>query len=308
MTLGERIRYCREKRGMTQQQLAEASGIHPVSIRKYETDRMEPQSKQLRRLAEALNISYASLSGTHEIGFQLNTVGDLHSILLALIEAQFFLYQDGKLRFNPLLEQYLVCRDEKSQFHSINSLSIELNTASMLFTDQPPANKNEQSKLDCQILNSMLEVKKMSIGKRIRHFRMLRGMTQKELGVAVGLEADKAANRITQYELDYRRPKDSLLNKIAEALNISPAALTVPYHTDPIDIMHILFLAEEEYGLHVELTDKKVSLHFSQPAIPPMFKNYLACWLNKEKEYQQGKLTREEYEQWKYSFCGETAK
>lgn len=148
----------------------------------------------------------------------------------------------------------------------------------------------------------------MSIGKRIRHFRMLRGMTQKELGVAVGLEADKAANRITQYELDYRRPKDSLLNKIAEALNISPAALTVPYHTDPIDIMHILFLAEEEYGLHVELTDKKVSLHFSQPAIPPMFKNYLACWLNKEKEYQQGKLTREEYEQWKYSFCGETAK
>ena len=308
MTLGERIRYCREKRGMTQQQLAEASGIHPVSIRKYETDRMEPQLKQLRRLAEALNISYVALSGNHEIGFQLNTIGDLHSILLALIEAQFFLYQDGKLRFNPLLEQHLVCRDEKSQLHPIKSLSIELNKALMLFTDQPPVNRNEQSKLDCQMLNSMLEVKKMSLGKRIRHFRMLREMTQKELGVAVGLEADSAANRITQYELDYRSPKDSLLNKMAEALNISPAALTVSYHTDPIDIMHVLFLAEEECGLNVEVTDEKVSFHFSQISIPPIFKNYLACWLKKENEYQQGKLTRDEYEQWKYSFCGKDAK
>lgn len=148
----------------------------------------------------------------------------------------------------------------------------------------------------------------MSIGKRIRHFRMLRGMTQKELGIAVGLEADAAANRITQYELDYRKPKGGLLNKIAEALNISPAALTVPYHTNPIDIMHILFLAEEEFGLHVELTDEKVSFHLSQTSIPPIFKNYLTCWLKKDKEYQQGKLTKSEYEQWKYSFCGEDTK
>ena len=43
MTIGKKIKYLREHRGMTQAELAEATGIHPVSIRKYETDKMTPQ-------------------------------------------------------------------------------------------------------------------------------------------------------------------------------------------------------------------------------------------------------------------------
>lgn len=145
----------------------------------------------------------------------------------------------------------------------------------------------------------------MSIGKHIRYFRILRGLTQKELGIAIGLEADGAANRIAQYELDYRKPKGSLLDKMAETLKISPTALTVSYHTNPVDIMHVLFLAEEVYGLCVELTDEKFSIQFRQSSIPEAFKDYLICWRQKEKAYQQGKITKSDYEQWKYSFGGE---
>ena len=47
MTIGKKIKYLREHRGMTQAELAEATGIHPVSIRKYETDKMTPNANNL---------------------------------------------------------------------------------------------------------------------------------------------------------------------------------------------------------------------------------------------------------------------
>ena len=42
MTIGERIKYCRKRIHMTQNDLAEATGIHPVTIRKYETNKIVP--------------------------------------------------------------------------------------------------------------------------------------------------------------------------------------------------------------------------------------------------------------------------
>lgn len=44
MDIGERIKFCRKHRGMTQDRLAEETGIHPVSIRKYETGKNGSQT------------------------------------------------------------------------------------------------------------------------------------------------------------------------------------------------------------------------------------------------------------------------
>ena len=57
MTIGEKIKYFRIRKGITQARLAELSGIHPVSIRKYETNRMIPGVELLSRIAKALNVS-----------------------------------------------------------------------------------------------------------------------------------------------------------------------------------------------------------------------------------------------------------
>ena len=54
MTIGEKIKYCRKQIGITQDKLAELTGIHPVSIRKYETNKMQPQPPQLEKIAAAL--------------------------------------------------------------------------------------------------------------------------------------------------------------------------------------------------------------------------------------------------------------
>ena len=51
MTIGEKIKYCRKQIGITQDKLAELTGIHPVSIRKYETNKMQPQPPQLEKIA-----------------------------------------------------------------------------------------------------------------------------------------------------------------------------------------------------------------------------------------------------------------
>lgn len=43
----------------------------------------------------------------------------------------------------------------------------------------------------------------MTVGEKIKRIRTFRGMTQKELGLAVSL----TENRIAQYETNYRTPK-----------------------------------------------------------------------------------------------------
>ena len=68
----------------------------------------------------------------------------------------------------------------------------------------------------------------MSPGRRIRHYRMLRGMTQKALGIAAGFSPETADIRIAQYESGVRTPKHALLCTLAEALGVSPSALDIP--------------------------------------------------------------------------------
>ena len=85
MTIGEKIKYCRKQIGITQDKLAELTGIHPVSIRKYETNKMQPQPPQLEKIAAALGVSYNALNGSDTAGLRLETVGDLMSVLMVLI-------------------------------------------------------------------------------------------------------------------------------------------------------------------------------------------------------------------------------
>lgn len=62
MTIGEKIKYLRNLRNLTQNQLAEMTGIHSITIAKYETNKMKPQPAQIKRIANAMSINpYALL-------------------------------------------------------------------------------------------------------------------------------------------------------------------------------------------------------------------------------------------------------
>lgn len=119
MTIGEKIRYYRTRLMMTQGSLAELADIHPVSIRKYETNKMQPQPAQIERIAAALGVSYNALIGIDNAGLRLETVGDLMGVLMILLNANVLQitgergeedlleYDTAKIKFNPMLMPFM---------------------------------------------------------------------------------------------------------------------------------------------------------------------------------------------------------
>ena len=119
MTIGEKIKYCRKQIGITQDKLAEPTGIPPVSVRKYETNKMQPQPPQLEKIAAALGVSYNALNGSDTAGLRLETVGDLMGVLMVLCnsgilritgergEDKLLKDETGSIQFNHILSSYL---------------------------------------------------------------------------------------------------------------------------------------------------------------------------------------------------------
>ena len=118
----------------------------------------------------------------------------------------------------------------------------------------------------------------MAIGERIHFFRLLRGMTQKYLGMALGFPEKSADVRLAQYETGSRTPKADLTAALAQVLDVSPHALSVPDIDSYVGLMHTLFTLEDNYGLKISETDGEVCLKVdvrknSVPGSRP-----LPCW------------------------------
>ena len=132
------------------------------------------------------------------------------------------------------------------------------------------------------------------IGNRIRDFRRKKNMTQKELGLALGFSEATAEVRITQYEKGGRKPRQELVNKMATVLGVHPYALMVPEIHTPIGVLHTLFAMEDAYGLVVNKMSTNTQLN-----------SFLQEWEEKRVLLCQGKITREEYDKWRYNFSKE---
>lgn len=87
----------------------------------------------------------------------------------------------------------------------------------------------------------------MAVGDRIKRVRNFRGMTMKELGMAVGFDEKSADVRVAQYENNSRKPKEELMQKIAAALDVSVAYLEDPTMNDAEGILHALFELDDQY-------------------------------------------------------------
>lgn len=142
----------------------------------------------------------------------------------------------------------------------------------------------------------------MAIGERIRFFRGLRRMTQKQLGMAVGFPEQSADVRIAQYESAARAPKAELTRALARALDVSPQALAVPDIDSETGLMHTLFALEDIYGLTVGELEGEVCLRLDRSrgtacgAVPEL----LASWREEARKLEAGEISREEYDRWRY--------
>ena len=142
MTIGEKIKYFRKRIGITQAKLAELSGIHPVSIRKYEINKMVPQAAQIDRLAEALGVSSFALAG-FENNIRLETVGDFMGLMIMLIKTKIVSVngereESGMINadtvsfvINPFITNFFAAKSDKTEL-SANTLLYYLKNENIL--------------------------------------------------------------------------------------------------------------------------------------------------------------------------------
>ncbi|MFT8888001.1 MAG: helix-turn-helix transcriptional regulator [Ethanoligenens sp.] len=73
----------------------------------------------------------------------------------------------------------------------------------------------------------------MAVGDRIKRMRNFRRLTQKEIGFAISFDGKSTDVRIAQYEADTRTPKEDILRKIADALDVNYRVPMIPRFTPP---------------------------------------------------------------------------
>ena len=142
----------------------------------------------------------------------------------------------------------------------------------------------------------------MSIGERIRYFRRLKGLTQRELGMALGFPRGSADVRLAQYETGTRSPKGELTLELARVLEVSPRALTVPATDSPVGLMHTLLSLEDLYGLRPRLIDGKPVLTLEGPGASENLTAMLAAWAELAGELDRGSVSHQDYDRWRYRY------
>lgn len=142
----------------------------------------------------------------------------------------------------------------------------------------------------------------MIIGDRIKQFRNRKGLTQKELGEAIGFESRTADVRIAQYEKGTRKPKKKYTDRMAEVLDVNREALEIPEidASDYSALFHFLFALEDEQIFEVdECIDGSPCLRLRKNDTSS--KNYVFVnWMNMNKLLTNGEITQEEYDTWRY--------
>jgi len=144
----------------------------------------------------------------------------------------------------------------------------------------------------------------MAIGERIHFFRIMRGMTQKYLGMLVGFPERSADVRLAQYETGSRKPKAELTASLAQALDVAPQALDIPNIDSQIGLMHTLFALEDTYGLTISETDGEVCLKISKDKgkAAEELLQMLTAWQEQAAKLTTKEISREEYDQWRYNY------
>ena len=144
----------------------------------------------------------------------------------------------------------------------------------------------------------------MAIGERIHFFRIMRGMTQKYLGMLVGFPERSADVRLAQYETGSRKPKADLTAALAQVLDVAPQALDIPDIDSYIGLMHTLFSLEDIYGLIVSEADGEVCLKVNKDKSKDAAEllQMLTAWQEQAVKLSAEEISREDYDQWRYNY------
>lgn len=148
----------------------------------------------------------------------------------------------------------------------------------------------------------------MTLGNKIRKYRQLRGLTQKELGLMAGFSEATADSRIRKYESDAMAPKTAIRQKLADALDVDLSALSDLDISSHEDVMQALFQLEENFGMDIEKQGGRVYLSFRNDNDENHALNmFMSLWSDQKKIFfpdpqNVTEEQRKDYELWKACF------
>ncbi|MCR4815472.1 MAG: helix-turn-helix domain-containing protein [Lachnospiraceae bacterium] len=151
------------------------------------------------------------------------------------------------------------------------------------------------------------------IGERIRSIREEKGLSRYDLAETSGLDYD----RICKYENGQRKPSDDVIRIMANALHISPLALSDPTTYGEINAMFALFELECIHDLQMVKKNNQVYLFFDDKSGNSFgsLNKYVEAWY--EQKCLKDKAIKEtddedeikqiiyQYNNWKYNFPSE---
>ena len=113
---------------------------------------------------------------------------------------------------------------------------------------------------------------------------------------------------LSLYESNTRTPKEELLRKIAEVLDVNYRSLYEPTLYAAEDVMYTLFELDEHYpGTRLyevtdttdpDLPEKHMAVSFRYRLLD----DFLKEWQLRKKQLREGEITKEEYLEWKLNW------
>lgn len=149
----------------------------------------------------------------------------------------------------------------------------------------------------------------MTLGEKIRRYRELNDLTQKELGEKALEKKGDSALRIYKYENNIMAPKADYRQKIAEALDVDIEALSNIEISSDVDIMYVLFLLQEDRGMRIQREEGKIHLVFDETTNNSKLITYLNFWKNEDSKYSGDEYEDyKAYQKWKGRFSSNVKK
>lgn len=144
----------------------------------------------------------------------------------------------------------------------------------------------------------------MAFAERLYFFRLMRNFTQKVLGLSIGFPEKNADVRIAQYESGDRMPKPEVVEALAQALDVTSKAMTVPDIDSYTGLMHTLFTLEDLYGLRIRKAGGKASLQVDvrKNRNAAELDERLCAWMEQAEKLESGEITQADYDRWRYRY------
>ena len=140
----------------------------------------------------------------------------------------------------------------------------------------------------------------MTLGEKIRKYRLLHNLKQKDLGMMIGFSPATADSRIRKYEGDIMAPKSDIRNKLVQALDVDYSALSDIDIRSIEDVIRVFFFMEEYLGFEIEKVDldnyqffSKDKVYFQERDLKNL-NSYIYIWQQQKKNLLNAKNDNEE--------------